>query len=538
MKLRYPDYISVYHNKACDDFKFQPEIENELYQIQSDISDNKLTIYLRADAEPMKYIRLFWHFTEEEKRTDGIKVLGDEWERTYGTTSWQGIMPSRCMPWVCSVSNGSDADMNYKGRFTECFGVGVNPNAMCFWQYDTGGLTLWLDVRCGGEGVVLSGRRLEVCSILFGEYRDSSAFDGICRFYEALSENRIEADHKIYGSNNWYYAYGKSSHEEILRDARILANICKSNSNPPYMVIDDGWQQNLTTGPWVNNPSIFPDMKRLAEEIKALGLRSGIWVRPLADCHKQLAEMKDEHRIQYNKDFLDPSHPAVLDYVRHFISVISKEWGYQLIKHDFSTYDMFGFWGFQRNEVLAAKGWHFYDREKTSAEVVKGLYQAIYEAAGKAVILGCNVIGHLAVGYMHINRIGDDTSGRQWDRTRHMGVNTLAFRLCHKAFYVPDADCVGITEKIDWKLNREWLKIVANSGTALFVSPKPDVLNDEIISDLTKAYAINSIQEDQLKPLDWMENSCPERWLLNGNEMTFHWYPESRKISIDEKVLG
>ena len=119
-----------------------------------------------------------------------------------------------------------------------------------------------------------------------------------------------------------------------------------------------------------------------------------------------------------------------------------------------------------------------------------------------------------------------------------MGVNTLAFRLCHKAFYVPDADCVGITEKIDWKLNREWLKIVANSGTALFVSPKPDVLNDEIISDLTKAYAINSIQEDQLKPLDWMENSCPERWLLNGNEMTFHWYPESGKISIDEKVLG
>ena len=46
---------------------------------------------------------------------------------------------------------------------------------------------------------------------------------------------------------------------------------------------------------------------------------------------------------------------------------------------------------------------------------------------------------------MHLNRTGDDTSGRIWERTRRMGVNTLAFRLPqHNTFYHIDADCVGI----------------------------------------------------------------------------------------------
>ena len=48
------------------------------------------------------------------------------------------------------------------------------------------------------------------------------------------------------------------------------------------------------------------------------------------------------------------------------------------------------------------------------------------------------------------------TSGVEWERTRNMGVNTLAFRLPqHRAFFDMDADCVGITGKIDWNKNRQ-----------------------------------------------------------------------------------
>ena len=97
--------------------------------------------------------------------------------------------------------------------------------------------------------------------------------------------------------------------------------------------------------------------------------------------------------------------------------------------------------------------WHFYDQTKTSAEIVKMLYQEVYGASrsNDAVIIGCNTIGHLGAGLMHLNRTGDDTSGRIWERTRRMGVNTLAFRLPqHNAFYHIDADCVGIFGMIPW----------------------------------------------------------------------------------------
>lgn len=48
----------------------------------------------------------------------------------------------------------------------------------------------------------------------------------------------------------------------------------------------------------------------------------------------------DEWRISYN-GCLDPSHPDALEYIRKDIERIC-DWGYTLIKHDFSTFDLFG----------------------------------------------------------------------------------------------------------------------------------------------------------------------------------------------------
>ena len=128
---------------------------------------------------------------------------------------------------------------------------------------------------------------------------------------------------------------------------------------------------------------------------------------------------------------LDPSNPQALEYIKRDVKRIC-DWGYTLIKHDFSTFDLFGRWGFEMNPLVTKDGWHFYDESMTSAEVVKLLYKAILEASKETntIILGCNAIGHLGAGLMHMNRTGDDTSGLNWERTRSMGINTLAF-VCH-----------------------------------------------------------------------------------------------------------
>ena len=126
-----------------------------------------------------------------------------------------------------------------------------------------------------------------------------------------------------------------------------------------------------------------------------------------------------------------------------------------------------------------------------------------------------------------LNRTGDDTSGSDWNRTRNFGVNTLAFRLIQNGiFYMADADCVGIMGPIPWEMNRLWLDILSKSGSPLFVSCKPGVLKESEIAELKEAWAINSVQNNNTRPLDWMENQYPAHWLIDGKEVYYNWYTE------------
>ena len=96
-----------------------------------------------------------------------------------------------------------------------------------------------------------------------------------------------------------------------------------------------------------------------------------------------------------------------------------------------------------------------------------------------------------------------------------MGVNTLAFRGAqHGAFYVADADCVGVTTAVPWALNRQWLDLLARSGTMLFMSLAPDALGAQQRQDLRTAFAIAATPQPLGQPLDWQHNVYPERWRL------------------------
>ena len=117
-----------------------------------------------------------------------------------------------------------------------------------------------------------------------------------------------------------------------------------------------------------------------------------------------------------------------------------KSWGYELIKHDFSTVDLFGDYGSRLTATITNyKDWHFCDRSKTNAEIVLDFYKLLREEAGDILLIGCNTVSHLGAGIFELARTGDDTSAREWTRTPKMGVNTLAFRLPqNEAFYMVD----------------------------------------------------------------------------------------------------
>jgi alpha-galactosidase len=482
------------------------------------------TISLSSPSIPIRRIHLRWNINI----SSDIKLLGDAWERGYGNQEWKNISLNNLMPWYFFMNDGKQ---------TNSYGVKTTPNAMVFWQVDTKGISLWLDVRCGTRGVRLGDRVLEVATILTREGQpEENAFHSACAFCKELCDNPLIPSQPVYGGNNWYYAYGDSSHEEILNDTELIAELSEGLPNRPFMVVDDGWQlphnENFNGGPWTGGNDKFPNMKLLADEIKHRKVRPGIWMRPLLTIEKLpfeciLPDSRFINKEVRNKSelYMDPSHPDVLEIIALDMKRISS-WGYELIKHDFSTYDIFGRWGFDMSATLTSGDWHFYDNSKTTAEIIKNLYQTIRNAVGKDILLiGCNTIGHLAAGTHEIQRTGDDTSGRVWERTRKMGINTVAFRNCqHENFYAVDGDCVGLTKDIDWFFNSQWLDLLAKSGTPLFVSASPDIIGSKEKQVLKEAFRLASTKLPVGEPVDWMTNNCPDQWRLNGELVEYNWY--------------
>ena len=466
------------------------------------INGNSLELYMTATHEKVKFIELEWNFKSDED----TYVLGDAWERSYGELEFRKLKDNeRLLPWYFIATDK-------KSCF--CFGVKTQPNAFISFTYNADGIRALVDCRNGGCGVHLNGRKIHLATFVFKEYETDDVFASLCDYCHTLCDNPILPKERIYGGNNWYYAYGESSYEEIMEDARLISEI-------PFEVIDDCWQINSCEGPWLPNEK-FGDMKKLADEIKEIGARPGIWVRLL---HNRDSSITEEMRIlrKGKRKYLDPTHPDVKNFIKADIERI-KSWGYELIKHDFTTFDLFGGWGRELNpSVTDNEEWGFYDKSKTNAEIVLDLYRLIKETAGDIYIIGCNTVSHLCAGLVEINRTGNDTSGREWEATKKNGVNTLAFRLAqNEAFYMIDADCVGILDdNIPWEKNRQWLHVLSVSNSPLFVSCT-DKLNAEQKNDLIAAY--NTYQKKHtVRPVDIYENKTPSLWLIDGKTAEYEW---------------
>lgn len=508
--IRNPDVVTVLTDsgKVTD-----TEVTFTKVEVSSDSSEKGLCIQVRATEDAVTFIRLRW----QERMDAPGQILTDDWERSYGTLEWRGFVPERKLPWYFLMNTP-------EGVF--CAGVLVRPSALCYWQVDPKGVTLVLDVRNGGMGVKLCGRVLEAATVVSAWYPEISPFEAGKRFCGVMCKDPILPKSPVYGSNNWYYAYGKSSEREILEDTTYLAELTAGLSNRPFMVIDDGWQMNDCTGPWYTGNDRFPDMKGLASKMREEGVKPGIWLRLLADRSRRLSKDWVLRTDAGGDVSLDPSHPHVLSYTAENIARLH-DWGYELIKHDFSVYDTIGHFSNNMPTTLVKPGWHFYDRSKTTAEIIKEFYRVILESSGGALILGCCVMDHLCAGYVHINRTGNDTSGQYWEKTRFCGVNAMAFKLFqHNQFYAVDADCAGLTEFVPWEKNAQWLDLLAKSGTVFFVSSKKGVLNERQKDILREAYARASVQTDTLEPLDWLTCTTPGRWLVNGEEVCYNWYED------------
>jgi alpha-galactosidase len=481
--------------------------------VQTEPAAGGMPVHIEAPDVPLLRLHLRWKAAVPER----WRILNDQWERSYGDLEWRGLLGERILPWYF---------LAFDGRATYGYGVATGASSFAFWQADPDGISLWLDVRNGGSAVRLGKRMLEAAVIrVHRGTANEGAFQSARHFCRQLcTQPRFPAT-PVYGGNNWYYAYGRNcSASDIERDAGLMEELAPSGANRPFMVIDDGWSLTNTQGPWEHGNTRFPDMAELAAKIKRQGVRPGIWLRPLSTTAEVPQAGRLRPRAGAHSATLDPSLPETIETVRQDIARMAS-WGYELIKHDYTSFDLLGRWGSAMGADLTEGGWHFADRSRTTAEITLALYRAIREAAGNALIIGCNTFGHLSAGIFELQRTGDDTSGRDFHRTRRMGVNTLAFRgPQHRAFFDLDADCAPITPQFPWELCARWLDLVARSGTALFVSPDPAAVNAESKQAIRRAFAAAAQTRELAEPLDWMDTTTPGRWRIDGRTVDYDWY--------------
>jgi alpha-galactosidase len=478
-----------------------------------------LPLTLRAEGVAVQRIRCRWR----RRITGSVRVLGDHWERAYGDLEWRGLVPERVLPWHFLLHDG-----------VRTHGVGVRTDtaALASWQVDAEGVTLLLDVRCGGRGVLLGDRELAMATVASRRgTAGETPFAAAGKFLSRLHGRPLPLPAPVYGANDWYYAYGKNDAARLVDDSQRTAELADGLANRPFSVIDAGWQYSggCNGAPWGLPCQRFPDMAEVAARIRAAGCRPGIWYRPLFTSEDLAGTGLGFDRpgfppVPYGVgQVLDPSVPAVRERLAEDMRRFT-DWGFDLVKHDFSTCDLLGRWGRDMGAEITVPGWSFHDRSRTTAEIIAAFYDDLLAAAGDALVLGCNTINHLAAGRVHIQRTGDDTSGQEWERTRRMGVNALAFRgMQHGRFFAADADCVGLTEAIPWELNRQWLDLVARSGTPLFVSARRECLGRRQRAALRDAFRQASAPQPLGEPLDWLDTTCPTRWRFGESVAEYRW---------------
>ena len=521
--LRLPDRVTTYGS-------FQKTLPADRIPLDSDhgqwtrgsvvvetaVGPEALVLTLVAPRTPIAAVHVRWR--AEPKH--GLRLLGDAWERSYGDLGWMDVIPERVMPWYFAT---------WDGEACHGYGVKTDTRALCFWQMDGEGVSLWLNVANGGNGVELGDRRLTMATVVSrrGEAGEGAigAVRGLCGHLCARPSRPVRP---IYGANDWCYSYGRSTAESILRDTDFTVELSPTAGVRPFSVIDGGWS---------NGTVAWPNMGALARGIKQRMARPGLWIRPLeaprnAERGMLLPDGRFGEKAGRARELAyDPTVPAarekIGDKLREAVG-----WGYEMVKHDFTTYDLLGQWGFEMGPQPTLPGWNLHDRSRTNAEVISDLYTLIREAAGPSTLLdGCNTVGHLGQGIFDLQRTGDDTSGRQWERTRRMGVNTLAFRLPqHGTYFTLDADVVGITDAVPWEFNRQWLDALARSGTTTLVSAGPPARGSEQRAALREAFAIASLGGIGAEPRDWMETGTPREWTARSKstakERRYQWSGE------------
>jgi alpha-galactosidase len=303
------------------------------------------------------------------------------------------------------------------------------------------------------------------------------------------------------------------------------------------------------------NEDQFPlGMKRLAEDIRALGFKPGIWIPPWGtgsddfyEAHREWF-LHDENRKPIacwnGKYTLDPTVVEAREHLKNMFRIASREWGYEFFKID-------GISG-RRHELVA----HFYERPEIRSRFRDPSCPNPFELCIKAfregigddrIFLACQ--GH-ATGpeslYADAARLGADivypNEPVRWENVLNQGRCFLNQAYTHGIVMIADPDTL-LVKDLNTDEARVSAALIALPGQFTFFGDKLSGLSQDQMNILRQTLPAINVHPEQLYPFFSMlpiwNLRISHKALGNYNTVAFfNWEDENRTIFAEADELG
>jgi len=206
--------------------------------------------------------------------------------------------------------------------------------------------------------------------------------DAIAREQGIVPWHRRKAGRRVpNGWNSWTGSsssggYGTDIDETIILDNLDVMAAEFRDWGMDWFQMDDGYEPYY--GDWWFREDRFPHGPRwLSDQIRARGLRPGLWLAPfdpspdseLYHDHPDWIAEKTDYGSISSEQVLDLTNPEVLAYLKELFEQFRNDWGFEWLKLDFGYH--------------ALLGTNYYDPTKTREEAWRNALQVIRDALGE-----------------------------------------------------------------------------------------------------------------------------------------------------------
>lgn len=416
------------------------------------------------------------------------------------------------------------------------------------------------NIVAGKFSVEMSGDICEASETVFSINLEADYFKNrYVPYYKTIDRKRCPKTPT--GWMSWNTYFDKATAEDNLDEARIGKKYLQPFGCEFWHI--ESWQGNsdqLPVSKFYNmnleaNEKQFPKgMKQLADDIRELGFRPGLWMAPFGtgnqefyDAHKEwfLHNSDGQPRPCWNGLFtLDPSVPEAREHLKNIFHKASREWGYEYFKID-------GMSG--RNHGYCA---HLYERPEVRARFKNPSCPNPFELCVKAfregigedrIFLACQ--GHTSgpeALYADASRIGADivhpNRPVKWGNVYNQGRCTINQVFTHNIAMIADPDTL-LVKDLPLEEARVSATIVALPGQLTFFGDKLAELSEDRMKILQQTLPVANVRPVSLFPYFSMLpvwNLRVENTMLDDYNVValFNWEDETKTISFTTEELG